>query len=104
MEPCAAHHVFCMRGMGKHVVSVPAPASVMEVHHMITSIISLFESAEFAKRVLGEMARIGCKGICLRQAATVKTSMEIGWQESRERLRRSACTQWYVPRGFIRDR
>jgi len=62
MELCAAHHVLCMRGMGKHVAAVPASASVMKVHHMTTSIISLFESAEFAKRVLGEIARIGCKG------------------------------------------
>jgi hypothetical protein len=28
---------------------------------MTTSIIGLFESAEFAKKVLGELARIGCK-------------------------------------------
>jgi hypothetical protein len=60
MEPCAAHHVLCMRGMVEPVAAVPAPAGVMEVHRMITSIISLFASAEFIKRVLGEIARIGC--------------------------------------------
>ena len=60
-----------MRGMGNPVAAVPAPASVMEVHRMITSIISLLENAELAKksarwdcqdRLQREMTKAGCDG------------------------------------------
>ena len=104
MEPCAAHHVLCMRGMGNPVAAVPAPASVMEVHRMITSIISLLENAELAKksarwdcqdRLQREMTKAGCDG---------EDIVEFRWQESREHLTRPECTQWYVSRGFTRDR
>jgi stress response protein YsnF len=55
------HHVSVQVRAGKRVAVCHGSASVTEVNHMTTSIIGLFESNEFAKKVLGELARIGCK-------------------------------------------
>src|SRR5688500_18595122 len=68
-----------------------ASASVTEVNHMTTSSIGLFESAEFAKKVLGELARIGCeKGAMeiLQDASTDQIAdrlLEAGYEDDKAR-------------------
>ena len=58
---------------------------------MTTSIIGLFESAEFAKKVLGELARIGCKKDAmeiLQDASTDQISdrlIEAGYEDDKAR-------------------
>jgi stress response protein YsnF len=58
---------------------------------MTTSIIGLFESAEFAKKVLGELARIGCKKDAmeiLQDASTDEISdrlIEAGYEDDKAR-------------------
>jgi ACT domain-containing protein len=81
----------CKCGAGSVVAAVPASASVTEVYHMTTSIIGLFESAEFAKKVLGELARIGCEKDAmeiLHDASTDQISdrlIEAGYEDDKAR-------------------
>ena len=58
---------------------------------MTTSIIGLFESAEFARKVLGELARIGCEKDAmeiLQDASTDEISnrlLEAGYEDDKAR-------------------
>jgi stress response protein YsnF len=81
--------VFCERETDSHVAARRTPASFTRAIEMTTSIIGLFESGAIAKKVLGELAKAGCKNDAMEILQDVPADeisgrlLEIGYEKDK---------------------